>query len=293
MFNLVKKKKDAPIVKADKEQETVAEVEKEEKPVAEEPIKEVKEEPKTSNIKIPAPTEVFTNLNLVSLEDYFACWFNEVLAKKISEGLTDYERTEHILFIKHVPRDFLDYKPNDGDYARFKPTLAKMLESSHFKPTEHEVYFMREIHLPWDNSNNEASYSKHNRLTDAYTLKKYELDDDVGFGKELTKLLFPENESNQVKRSKSNYHRTVTIKLSAFSPKYVHYRVLDNFHGTFKKTTLYPRYKNIIESNGWEVEYLHNFIRVTSSEELEKDYKDSDEPVVVLKDKEKGKYNNE
>lgn len=214
-FRLFKKKKD--------EQEPVVKVEK-----------EVKEEPKTSNIKIPAPIEVFTNLNLVSLEDYFACWFNEVLAKKVSKGLTDYERTEHILFIKRVPRDFLDYYiPNDDDYARFKPTLAKMLESSHFKPTEHEVYFMREIHLSWDNSNNEASYSKHNRLTDAYTLKKYELDDDVGFGKELTKLLSPENESNQVKRSKSNYHRTVTIKLSAFSSKYVNYRVFDNFYGTF------------------------------------------------------------
>ena len=273
-FRLFKKKKD-------EQEQPVVEV----KP-KEEPIKEVKEQPKTSNIKIPVPTEVFTNNNLVSVEDYFACWFNEVLAKKISKGLTDYERTEHILFIKRVPRDFLDYYiPNDDDYARFKPTLAKMLESSHFKPTEHEVYFMREIYLPWDNSNNEASYSKHNRLTDAYTLKKYELDDDVGFGKELTKLLFPENESNQVKRSKSNYHRTVTIKLSAFSPKYVNYRVIDNFYGTFKKTTLYPRYKNIIESNGWEVEYLHNFIQVTSSEELDDDYKGSDEPVVVLKDR--------
>lgn len=277
-FRLFKKKKDR--------QESVVKVENEEKPVV--------EEPKTSNIKIPVPTEVFTNLNLVSLEDYFACWFNEVLAKKVSKGLTDYERTEHILFIKRVPRDFLDYYiPNDDDYARFKPTLAKMLENSHFKPTEHEVYFMGEIHLSWDNSNNEASYSKHNRLTDAYTLKKYELDDDVGFGKELTKLLSPENESNQVKRSKSNYHRTVTIKLRAFNPKYVNYRVIDNFYGTFKKTTLYPRYKNIIENNGWEVEYLHNFIQVTSSEELEKDYKDSNEPIVVLKDKDRGKYNNE
>lgn len=266
MFHLFKKKKATP------EQEPVVEVEKEDESMTEEPKKEVK---KTSSIKVPVPTEMFTTL--VSLEDYFACWFNEMLDKKMSKGLTKYERVEHELELEKIPQDFLCYRCN-AYYKSFKPTLADMLESSHFKPREYENIYTRDrLNLSWDNSNNGGNYFKYSRLTDAYNLKKYELDDDKGFGKELTDILFSENKSNELKISE--YHRTIKIKLSAFSPKYI--ITLSNYYYDcmYEDTTLYPRYENILEDNGWEIRYECNSIPKDKSNKSK-----SSEAAIILKD---------
>lgn len=273
MFDLFKKRKDEAELLFEEE-------EKENESMAEEPKKEVK---KTSSIKVPEPTEVFTNL--VSLEDYFACWFNEMLDEKISNGLTKYERVEHELELEKIPQDFLDYRC-DAHYKSFKPTLANMLENSHFKPRECENIYTRDrLCLPWDNSNNGANYFEYSRLTDAYNLKKYELDDDKGFGEELTDIVFSENKSNELKRSE--YHRTIKIKLSAFSPKYI--LTLSNYYYDciYEDTTLCPRYENILKDNGWEVRYECN----STPEYIAKDNTNknksskSSNAVIILKDR--------
>lgn len=266
MFDLFKKKKEKPVV----------EVEKEDEPMAEELKKKDK---KTNGIKVPAPTEVFTNL--VSLEDYFACWFNEMLDEKMSKGLTKYERVEHELALEKIPQDFLDYRC-DNYYMNFKPTLADMLENSHFKPRECENTRTRGgLYLPWDNSSNGANYFKYSRLTDAYNLKKYELDDDKGFGEELTDILFSENKSNELKRSE--YNRTIRIKLSTFSSKYI-LTLSNNYYGCmYEDTTLYPRYENILEDNGWEVRYECNSVPKGKVNKR----KASEIAILVLKDRTK------
>lgn len=239
MFHLFKKKKDKPIVKADK-----------------------KDEPIVSGMKIPTPNEIFTR---TTLEEHFACWFNEQLKAKVVHGLETLDCVEHKLIFKDIPSEFLVIS-KEGKYPtysytkQFIPELVEMLKDSNFEPI---VYSTTDssptIGVKWDSnkSNHKETDSNHTKIIDASTLKEYELDDDKGFSEEITAILASENKGKLFKTA--DYNRVISIKLSAFKPKYIeHYTnySMDNKRDNIK---LYPRYEQIIRDNGWFVaRYIHN-----------------------------------
>lgn len=262
MFHLFKKKKDAPIVKADKE-----------------------DEPIVSVMKIPTPNEIFTR---TTLEEHFACWFNEQVKSKVAHGLKTLDCVEHELTFKDIPSEFLDIS-REGKYptysytTQFIPELVEILKDSNFKPIVYSTDDSNPtISVKWNSNNHKEANSKHTKIVNAATLKEYELDDDEGFSEEVTAILASENKDKLFKTA--DYNRELSIKLSAFKPKYIeHYTVYcgDNKRDSIR---LYPRYEQIIRDNGWfVVRYIHNTESSTGEW--------YDDAAVKLEDR--SKYNNE
>lgn len=249
MFDLFKKKKDKPIVEADK-----------------------KDEPIVSGMKIPTPNEIFTR---TTLEEHFACWFNEQVKAKVAHGLKTLDCVEHELTFKDIPSEFLDIS-KEGKYPtysytkQFRPELVEMLKDSNFKPI---VYSTDDssptISVKWNSNNHKETNSKHTKIVDAATLKEYELDDDKGFSEDITAILASENKDKLFKTD--DYNREILIKLNPFKPKYIEHctncfmdnKGIDHISEYIK---LYPRYEQIMRDNGWfVVRYNNNHRRATGT----------------------------
>ena len=246
MFDLFKKRKDEPIVKVNKE-----------------------DEHRVSGLKIPTPSEMFTRP--VTLEEHFACWFNEQVKSKVAHGLKTLDCVEHELTFKDIPSEFLDIL-EEGKFPvysytkQFRPELVEMLKDSNFEPI---VYSTDDssptISVKWNSNNHKETNSNHTKIVDAATLKEYELDDDKGFSEDITAVLASKNKDELFKTD--GYNREILIELNSFKPKYIwHCTVYYTDNTTSEYMKLYPRYEQIIRDNGWfVVRYNHNHRNATGT----------------------------
>lgn len=220
------------------------------------------EKPKPSGIKLPTPDDLFGRE--LTYEESFIHWFNETLEEKIANDLSLVERVEHKLELNNIPDEFLyicseNTYPDSSIYVvQFKSKFTKLLKDSHFKPIikYQHFHYIPTINIEWDSSKCNEPIHKYNRIIDATILKEYELDDDEGFRQKFIDILDTKNKDKIIKSSE--YNRELTIKLNTLDSKYIEHYVTRIQWTTTVHAELYPRYKNILNENGWEVSYTDN-----------------------------------
>lgn len=194
------------------------------------------------------------------VEELFVDWFNKALSDELQKGLSTNHAINHSIQLDEMPVRFARLKTRRvNKYYSYKelvlqPYLTKLMEGSNFKVENiyTGLFFANyNMVISWNVTHEQTKYAKEKGILDASILQKYELDDDIGFIEEFNELLSPSNKGK--KYTCDYYNREVKIALSNFSDKYI--EIYNHTKKDAYRSCLYTRYVELLQKNGWYVEY--------------------------------------